>query len=130
LNVGRRFNLANRRYEIDSTTPGPRTFEAAMAGTVQSLYVEGLEIADYFDIGDEIILFDSPSELSAQIEALRAAPAERERLALRSQDRALRDHTYGNRAKELLSRCGFDFGDQTVSSDVRKTLALTPAYAR
>jgi spore maturation protein CgeB len=32
LNMGRRFNLANSRYQLDAGTPGPRTFEAAMAG--------------------------------------------------------------------------------------------------
>ena len=57
LNIGRNLHLANRRFQIDPSTPGPRTFEAALSGTVQMYFVEGLEITDYFEPDQEIILF-------------------------------------------------------------------------
>ena|GEM_PF-459015 len=107
LNVGRRFNLANSKYQLDARTPGPRTFEAAMAGAVQCVYLEGLELADYFDFGTEILVFDSPSELRELMNNLKRDGSRRRQIAERSQARALRDHTYARRASKLLSICGF-----------------------
>ena len=104
LNIGRRFNLANTKYQLDATTPGPRTFEAAMAGGVQCAYLEGLELADYFKFGEEILVFDSPSELCTLIDELRSDPLRRNQIAEKSQARAIRDHTYAARAKVILSK--------------------------
>ncbi|MGF0236898.1 CgeB family protein [Rhodococcus sp. IEGM1300] len=102
LNLGRRHNLANRKYQLDSSTPGPRTFEAAMAGSVQCYYVEGLEIAQYYHPQSEILLFDSPIELKNIVEELRDDPSKRKIIAQNSQARTLKDHTYANRAKSML----------------------------
>jgi spore maturation protein CgeB len=104
LNMGRRFDLANRRFNLDASTPGPRTFEAAMAGTVQCMFVEGLEIYDYFDPdAGEILLFDSPMELRRHIDMLRSDPAAAASIASAAQRRALADHTYGRRAEHILA---------------------------
>jgi spore maturation protein CgeB len=104
LNMGRRFDLANARFNLDAPTPGPRTFEAAMAGTVQCMFVEGLEIYDYFDPdADEILLFDSPAELRRHIEMLRDDPAKAASIASAGQARALADHTYARRAERILA---------------------------
>lgn len=103
LNIGRRFNLANDRFNLDASTPGPRTFEAAASGTVQCMFVEGLEIDDYFDErAGEILLFDTPRELKCHIESLRDDPARAASIAQAAQQRALRDHTYDNRARRIL----------------------------
>ncbi|MVV48176.1 hypothetical protein EJA72_07955 [Pseudomonas sp. PB120] len=102
LNLGRRHNLANEKYNLDASTPGPRTFEAAMAGTVQCYFVEGLEITEYYKPGDEILLFDSPNELKRIVEELLDDPAKRKMIAEKSQARTLKDHTYANRAKAIL----------------------------
>jgi spore maturation protein CgeB len=104
LNIGRRHNLANDKYQLDATTPGPRTFEAAMAGAVQCYYLEGLEISDYFTLNDEILVFDSPAELGLIVEELRSAPQHRKLIAERSQARALKDHTYAARAQVILTQ--------------------------
>ncbi|MFL9928048.1 glycosyltransferase [Paraburkholderia sp. RL18-103-BIB-C] len=103
LNMGRRFNLANSRFNLDASTPGPRTFEAAAAGTVQCMFVEGLEIDDYFsERAGEILLFDSPRELRTHIEMLRDDPARAAAIAFAAQRRAMKDHTYENRAARIL----------------------------
>ncbi|MEC4596532.1 CgeB family protein [Burkholderia vietnamiensis] len=103
LNVGRRHNLANERFNLDASTPGPRTFEAAAAGTVQCMFVEGLEISDYYDESSgEILLFDSPAELRQHCEMLKDDPAMAKRISLAAQARTLRDHTYQNRAEKIL----------------------------
>jgi spore maturation protein CgeB len=108
LNIGRRFNLANSKYQLDATTPGPRTFEAAMAGAVQCAYLEGLELADYFTFGEEILVFDSPSELRTVVDELRSDPLLRQQIAEKSQARAMRDHTYAARARVILSKLTSD----------------------
>ena len=105
LNVGRQFNLANDKFLLDASTPGPRTFEAAMAGTVQFYFVESLEVTDYFAEGEEIVLFDSPRDFSQQIERLMDEPDLAKEIALASQQRALRDHTYENRCNKILEHC-------------------------
>ena len=50
FNLGRDFNLANKLYELVPSTPGPRTFEVALAGSAQLFFVDSLEILDYFSI--------------------------------------------------------------------------------
>lgn len=103
LNIGRRHNLANERFNLDASTPGPRTFEAAAAGTVQCLFVEGLEIDDYYsEANGEILLFDSPTELGHHIEMLKDDPITARNIALAAQARTRHDHTYRNRAEIIL----------------------------
>lgn len=107
LNMGRQFNLANDKFLLDASTPGPRTFEAAMAGTVQCYFVESLEITDYFKPDEEIILFDSPTDFALQVERLIEEPSLAKKIALAAQERTLRDHTYEARCKQILSFCEF-----------------------
>jgi spore maturation protein CgeB len=107
LNIGRRFNLANERFNLDASTPGPRTFEAAASGTVQCMFVEGLEIDDYYDErAGEILLFDTPAQLRQHIDMLRDDPARAQQIAAAAQRRTLADHTYERRAARLLQVLG------------------------
>jgi spore maturation protein CgeB len=108
LNMGRRYNLANSRYSLDATTPGPRTFEAAMAGAVQCIYLEGLEITDYFSLDEEILAFDSPSELCEIVLRLNSDMDLRNKISEKTQARALSDHTYAERARFILSKLNSD----------------------
>jgi spore maturation protein CgeB len=103
LNMGRRLDLANERFKLDASTPGPRTFEAAAAGTVQCMFVEGLEIDDYYsERNGEILLFDSPAELRRHVEMLLDDGKRAAAIAMAAQQRTLRDHTYRNRAEAIL----------------------------
>jgi spore maturation protein CgeB len=106
LNLGRTLNLANRRYQLDPSTPGPRTFEAALAGTVQMYFVDSLEITDYFEPDTEILLFDGPEDFAAQLHGLLADPERAKRIAESARRRALREHTYAARARRILEVCG------------------------
>jgi spore maturation protein CgeB len=105
LNLGRDFDLANERFRLAATTPGPRTFEAAMAGCVQCYFVTGLEIEDYFEPDKEILLFDDPREIPEIIDSLLSDPERALDIAGASQRRALRDHTYQMRARKILEVC-------------------------
>lgn len=105
LNVGRDFDLGNDRYRLPATTPGPRTFEAAMAGCVQLYFATGLEIEDYFEPDKEILLFDSADEVPGLIEDLIQNPKRARTIAKAAQDRAFRDHSFQNRTKIILAMC-------------------------
>jgi spore maturation protein CgeB len=102
LNLGRRFNLANSRFNLEASTPGPRTFEAAAAGTVQCFFVESLEIERYYEEDSEILLFDTPVELRRHVEMLRDDPARAKSIASAARERTVRDHTYANRCARVL----------------------------
>jgi len=102
LNLGRTFNYANEQYCLSASTPGPRTFEAAMAGACQLFFVDGLEIVDYFVPNQEILLFDSVSELSAAMKRLKAEPDIAKNIGQAAQARCLSDHTYEARIRQLL----------------------------
>jgi spore maturation protein CgeB len=106
LNIGRHFNLANNKFLLDPSTPGPRTFEAAMAGTVQFYFVESLEITEYFRADEEIILFDGPDDFSRNLERLMDEPLQAKKIALAAQARALKEHSYENRCRKILAFCG------------------------
>ncbi|MBU0484119.1 MAG: glycosyltransferase [Proteobacteria bacterium] len=102
LNLGRNLHYANKCYQLTPSTPGPRTFEAAMAGTVQLYFADSLEITDYYEPDKEIILFDSSRDFKEKVVELLNSPEKTAAIAEAAQKRTLRDHTYTVRAKELL----------------------------
>lgn len=106
LNMGRDFHYANQRYRLDPSTPGPRTFEAAMAGTTQMYFVESLEIEEYYVPDKEIVLYNSVAEFEAKVRSLLGDPQSCLRIAARAQERTLVDHTYRNRAEAILAAAG------------------------
>jgi spore maturation protein CgeB len=108
LNVGRELNIANRRYALPSSTPGPRTFEIAQAGSAQLFFASSLEVLDYFQSGSEIILIDSVKDIELALEQAYDEPDAIEAIAARAQARALKDHSYTNRAFRILSICAAD----------------------
>ena len=105
LNIGRNFNLANDRFQLDPSTPGPRIFEGAMAGTVQFYFADSLEIADYFVPDQEILLFDDPKTFGRQLERVFDDPVFAKNVAIAAQERALKEHTYEKRCWILLKAC-------------------------
>lgn len=102
LNIGRHFNYANDRFQLAASTPGPRTFEAAMAGTVQMYFVESLEIEEYYTPDKEILLFDSYSDFEVQVSTILKNPELALNIAAAAQQRTLREHTYEARARKIM----------------------------
>lgn len=103
LNMGRDFHYANDRYKLEPSTPGPRTFEAAMAGTTQLYFVESLEIEDYYQPDKEIVLFDSMAELEKVVQELTNDRQKAAEISAAAQTRTLSDHTYCNRAHFIIN---------------------------
>jgi spore maturation protein CgeB len=105
LNLGRDLNIANLRYALPASTPGPRTFEIAMAGSAQLYFASGLEILDYFEPEKEIILFDEIGDIKRTIEQAYDDPESIDLIAKNAQQRALYEHSYLSRARRILSIC-------------------------
>ena len=102
LNIGRDFHYANNRYKLEPSTPGPRTFEAGMAGTTQLYFVDSLEILDYYVPNKEIILFDSVVELEKIIANFDDGLISANDIQAAAQARTLNDHTYLQRAISII----------------------------
>jgi spore maturation protein CgeB len=103
LNVGRHLSLGNDRYKLDASTPGPRTFESAMAGSAQLYFVESLEIEEYYQADKEIILFDSIRDIKNIFEKFLDEPQSIVDIATNAQNRTLEQHTYKHRILTMLN---------------------------
>lgn len=102
LNLGRQFNIANRRFNIPASTPGPRTFEVALAGSAQICFLPGREIDQYFDTKNEIIIVDNVNDLRLALERAMDDPQWAISIARNAQKRAIKEHTYETRAKYIM----------------------------
>jgi spore maturation protein CgeB len=89
---------AQGRY---GTGANRRVFELAAIGTVQLCDAKG-DIARNFIENAEIVLFRTAGELREQAIRLLGNPAERESIAARARQRALREHTWRHRLEQLL----------------------------
>ncbi len=103
LNLGRSLNFENARYRIAPSTPGPRTFEAAMAGGLQFFHDETSEIRDYF-AEDEVPGFSALFDFRRLLRDYLSAPELRAATVRRAQRHALEAHSYASRARQML-RC-------------------------
>lgn len=104
LNIGRHLHLANDRYKLDPSTPGPRTFEAAMAGSAQIYFVESLEVEEYYADGKEILLVDDVKDLKQILVNYLDAPQDILAIGKAAQARTLQQHTYKHRVSHILEK--------------------------
>ncbi len=101
LNLGRSLHFENQRYRITPTTPGPRTFEAALAGAVQFFHEDTYEIRRYFTL-EELPCFSTVSDFAPLLRLFLTDPARRHATAAAAQRRALAEHTYAHRAQRMI----------------------------
>lgn len=102
-NLGRDLDLANRRFSIKPSTPGPRSFEAALAGGAQIMLTDSLEVEEYFEPGAEILLAQDVAEFAEHWQRLCHDPAASLAIGVRAQQRAQAHHTYAARVTALLT---------------------------
>jgi spore maturation protein CgeB len=114
LNLGRDFHYANKKYDLVPSTPGPRTFEAAMAGACQMMFADSLEVMDYFELGSEIVLFDDPSDFEAKLIDLLGHPEKRFKMGTAARARCLKEHTYAARASKILDLTGIQITPSVI----------------
>lgn len=78
-----------------------RTFEIAACSGFQ-LVDEREELPDLFNIGEEMITYNSMDDLRRKIEYYLERPEERKEIAERARKRVLREHTFESRMAEML----------------------------
>jgi len=93
--------------ERDGVDPGgdfinPRTFELASCGAFQLVDRRKL-LPSVFEEDKEVVCFSDRQELIEKIEYYLANPEARSRIALAARERVLRDHTYTQRIREMMS---------------------------
>ena len=79
----------------------PRVFEIAAAGGFQ-LCDPCIGLEDHFDFETELPVYHDLKELREKIDYYLAHPEERKAIAIKARERALRDHSYENRAQQML----------------------------
>jgi ADP-heptose:LPS heptosyltransferase len=80
----------------------PRTFELASAGAFQ-LVDERLLLPEAFEAGKELVTFRNTADLKDKIAYYMQRPEERRQIALAGQKRAINEHTYVHRLRDILS---------------------------
>jgi spore maturation protein CgeB len=96
----------------------PRVFEVAACGGFQLCDpCRGLE--DFFDPDTEVPTYRNLTELRARIDYFLAHPEEREAMARRARERALREHTYEQRARQMLERILDACGPRILRKGIR-----------
>lgn len=96
----------------------PRVFEIAAAGGFQ-LCDPCIGLEEHFDFDRELPVYRDIKELRAKIDYYLAHPDEREAIAQRARKRALRDHTYANRAQQMLDLILEAHGTRILKRGVR-----------
>ena len=101
LNVHQNFGPGGdpERY---GTGANMRTFELAGVGTAQLCDAKA-DVVRHFAPDGEIVLYRSVDELRERARALLADDALRDSLAAAARARALQEHTWAHRVRELLS---------------------------
>jgi len=102
LNLGRSLHFENRRYLITPSTPGPRTFEAALAGAVQFFHEDTYEIRRYFR-KEEVPCFSNALEFGQLLRAYLLDDRLNRQTATLAQNRAVSEHTYSHRAQNMVA---------------------------
>ncbi len=80
----------------------PRTFEIAACGGFQ-LVDRRSHLSRFFDIGEEIVCFESLDEARNKIGHYLEHAEEREEIAARARKRVVKEHTYEKRMEEAMS---------------------------
>jgi spore maturation protein CgeB len=101
INMGRSLHFENRRYMIAPSSPGPRTYETALAGAVQLFHEDSFELRRYFT-RDEVPTFSTPREFAGLLHRLLGDPNARAGIAVAAQRRAMAEHTYAHRARQVV----------------------------
>jgi len=96
----------------------PRVFEIAAAGGFQ-LCDPCIGLEQLFDFESELPVYHDLKELRSRIDYYLVHPEEREAMAKRAQERALRDHTYEHRAQQMLDRILEGHGTRILKRGVR-----------
>jgi spore maturation protein CgeB len=106
-------NITRRSHATVPASSTSRPFELAAAGAaIVSSPVEGIE--RWFEPGRELIVAQDADEAEQTYRELLGDSAAREELGRRARERALEEHTYLNRARQLLELLGLQVPQATA----------------
>jgi glycosyltransferase involved in cell wall biosynthesis len=98
-------NVTRRPHATVDTSSTSRPFELAASGAaIVSNPVEGIE--RWFEPGRELLVVSTSEDAAAAYRELLADPGQAEELGRRARERALDEHTYAHRARQLLELVG------------------------
>lgn len=101
INLG----FAGRSFSARVTKLKMRDFEVPMAGGLYlTQHVD--ELADYFELGSEIVTYRTKEDLVEQIDRLLSSPKDAEEIRRAGEQRARRDHRWEQRFAELFAIAG------------------------
>ena len=92
-----------------------RLFEATACGGFVLTHANDA-LHRYFDVGRELVAFETPTEMNSAIRHYLNEPEERARIAAAGAARTHRDHTYALRVAELIEVCGLTEALRVASS--------------
>lgn len=101
LNLGRSLSFENKRFIIAPSTPGPRTFEAALAGAFQVFHEDTHEIRRYYS-ADEIPVFSNRIDFERLVATYLNNNELRVKMARKAQARTQVEHLYRHRIQYAL----------------------------
>ena len=103
LNLGREVQIANQTKQIASSTPGPRTFEAGLMGSIQLYLGQSPKITNFYSPQDGVITVRRVDEIFSLIKKAREQQDWRQTLSQAAVRRTRRDHLYRHRCHDLLA---------------------------
>jgi spore maturation protein CgeB len=103
LNLGRDVSIANRRYQVPASMPGPRTFEAALLGAVQLYLGQSPRIRHYYQPEQGVIEVNTEEEIRQLVARSYDQPHWLHQLGVAAADHTRRHHLYRHRCHDLLS---------------------------
>lgn len=91
----------NHHGDVGDYANNLRLFEATGVGCLL-VTDQKSNLGEIFEVGKEVVSYETPEECGDMIEYYLGKNEERERIALGGQERTLRDHTYETRMRELV----------------------------
>ena len=104
LNLGRNLNIANARYVIPPSSPGPRTFEAARVGALQLYMGQSDCISDYYSEKEGVFKINNIMQIEKLLEEVINDPKSFAGVRRNAILKTLKFHTYANRAQKILNQ--------------------------
>jgi spore maturation protein CgeB len=103
INLGREVAIANRRYQLSASMPGPRTFEAGLLGAVQLYVGQSPRIRNYYRPEQGVIEVNDEEEIRSLVEKSRQHPQWLSQLGMAAAAHTRRFHLYRHRCHDMLA---------------------------
>jgi len=130
INLNLHSSVVSDGVDAKADAVNPRVFEIAACGGFQ-LCDPCAGLAELFDFDTELPVYRTLPELRRKLDHFLAHPEEREAIARRARERALREHTYRHRAQRMLDVILGRYGARMLRKGIRsqRTMAEMAACA-